>query len=118
MANSQQPTNLAIFASGGGSNARKIIEHFKDSSVGRVALVVSNKRNAGVLAIAETHRIPTQIIERQGFYETEEILEVLKTHKIDFIVLAGFLWLVPAYLVRGFPRRILNIHLALLPEFG
>ncbi len=110
--------NIVIFASGGGSNALKIIEHFKDSPVGKVALVVSNKRNAGVLTIAEAHRIPTHIIERQGFYETEEMLEVLKTHKIDFIVLAGFLWLVPAYLVRAFPRRILNIHPALLPKFG
>ncbi|MFN0173754.1 MAG: phosphoribosylglycinamide formyltransferase [Saprospiraceae bacterium] len=119
MSESPRPeTKLAIFASGGGSNARKIIEHFKDSTVGRVALVVSNKRNAGVLTIAETHEIPTQIIERQGFYETEEILEILKAHKIDFVVLAGFLWLVPTYLVRAFPRRILNIHPALLPKFG
>ena len=111
-------TNFAIFASGGGSNARKIIEHFKGSSVGRVALVVSNKANAGVLSIAEEHGIPTQIIDRQGFYETEQILELLKEHKIGFVVLAGFLWLVPGYLVRAFPRRILNIHPALLPKFG
>jgi len=118
MANSQQPALIAIFASGGGSNALKIIEHFKDSSVGRVALVVSNKRNAGVLAIAEAYGIPTHIIERQGFYETKEILKVLKAHQIEFVVLAGFLWLVPAYLVKAFPRRILNIHPALLPKFG
>jgi len=118
MANSQQPALIAIFASGGGSNARKIIEYFKDSSVGRVALVVSNKRNAGVLAIAEAYGIPTHIIERQGFYETKEILKVLKAHQIEFVVLAGFLWLVPAYLVKAFPRRILNIHPALLPKFG
>lgn len=111
-------TNIALFASGGGSNARKIIEHFKGSSVARVALVVSNKPNAGVLAIAAEHGIPTQIIDRQGFYETEGILEVLEKQKIDFVVLAGFLWLVPGYLVRAFPRRMLNIHPALLPKFG
>jgi len=111
-------TNIALFASGGGSNARKIIEYFEGSSVGRVALVVSNKPNAGVLAIAAEHGIPTQIIVRRGFYETEEILEVLEKQKIDFVVLAGFLWLVPEYLVRAFPRRMLNIHPALLPKFG
>ena len=111
-------TNIALFASGGGSNARKIIEYFKDSSVGYVDLVLSNKPNAGVLAIAKEHGIPTQVIDRHGFYETEEILEVLKEHKIGLVVLAGFLWMVPGYLVRAFPRRMLNIHPALLPKFG
>jgi len=110
--------NIAIFASGGGSNARKIIEYFKDSQVGRVALVVSNKANAGVLAMAAEHEITTQIIDRQGFYETEGILKILQEDKINFVVLAGFLWLVPGYLVRAFPHRILNIHPALLPKFG
>ena len=116
--NVSKPINIAIFASGGGSNARKIIEYFEGSLVGHIALVISNKSQAGVLAIAEAHRIPTQIIDRQGFYETDDVLDVLKKHKIDFVVLAGFLWLVPAYLVRAFPRRILNIHPALLPKYG
>jgi len=111
-------TNIAIFASGGGSNARKIIEHFKDSSVGRVTLVVSNKLKAGVLSIAEEYGIPTQVIDRPTFYESEEILKVMEKHPIDFVVLAGFLWLVPGYLVRAFPHRILNIHPALLPKYG
>jgi len=111
-------THLAVFASGGGSNARKIIEFFQDSKVIRVALIVSNKQNAGVIAIASEYDIPTQIIDRHGFYETEEILGILKQHKIDFVALAGFLWLVPSYLVRAFPKRILNIHPALLPKFG
>ncbi|MDO8368283.1 MAG: phosphoribosylglycinamide formyltransferase [Saprospiraceae bacterium] len=118
MLEKHKPSNIAIFASGGGSNARKIMEHFKDSSVGQVTLVVSNRRNAGVLAIAEEHGIPTQIIDRQGFYETEEILGVLKEHQIDWVALAGFLWLIPAYLVRAYPQRMLNIHPALLPKFG
>jgi len=112
------PTNIAIFASGGGSNARKIMEYFQHSALGRVVLVVSNKRNAGVLAIAEEYGVPTQVIDRQMFYEKTEILELLKKHEVGFIALAGFLWLVPAYLVRAFPRRILNIHPALLPKFG
>ncbi|MFN0034974.1 MAG: formyltransferase family protein, partial [Saprospiraceae bacterium] len=69
-------------------------------------------------SIAAEHGIPAQIIDRPGFYDTEEILDVLKKHEIGLVVLAGFLWLVPGYLVRAFPRRILNIHPALLPKFG
>lgn len=111
-------TNIAIFASGGGSNARKIIEHFQHSEVARVVLVVSNKRNAGVLAIAGEYGIPTEIIDRQGFYEGDGILDVLSKYGVGFIALAGFLWLVPAYLVQAYPRRIVNIHPALLPKFG
>lgn len=114
----QKTTKIAIFASGGGSNARKIIEYFKDSPVGEVALVVSNKRNAGVLDIAEGQGIPTHIMDRQGFYDSEVILDTLKQHEIDLVVLAGFLWLVPGYLVRAFPGKILNIHPALLPKYG
>ncbi len=118
MVNSQHPTHIAIFASGGGSNARKIIKHFKDSTVGHVVLLVSNKRNAGVLAIAQAHGISTQIIDRNGFYETENMLKILEDHRIGLVVLAGFLWLVPTYLVRAYPKRMLNIHPALLPKFG
>jgi phosphoribosylglycinamide formyltransferase-1 len=118
MVNSKSITQIAVFASGGGSNALKIIEYFKHSEVARVALVVSNKQNAGVLSIAAEHGIPTQIIDRQGFYETEELLDILKRFEINFVVLAGFLWLAPGYLVRAFSRKILNIHPALLPKFG
>lgn len=110
--------HIAIFASGGGSNARKIIEHFKGSEIARVTLVVSNKREAGVLAIAEEHGIPAAVIGRKQFYETEEVLTLLRAHDIHFVALAGFLWLVPAYLVRAFPRRMLNVHPALLPKYG
>ena len=111
-------TRMAIFASGGGSNARKIMEYFKDSTVAEVALVFSNKKNAGVLDIAREHEIPTKLIERQSFYDSTELLEELSKRDIRFIVLAGFLWLVPAYLVRAFQGRILNIHPALLPKYG
>jgi phosphoribosylglycinamide formyltransferase-1 len=116
--NQSRLANIAIFASGGGSNARKIIEYFKQSEVAQVVLVVSNKPKAGVLDIAAEHGIPTQIIDRQGFYETEAILGVLKEYSVDFIALAGFLWLVPGYLVRAFPGRVVNIHPALLPKYG
>jgi phosphoribosylglycinamide formyltransferase-1 len=110
--------HLALFASGTGSNARKIIEYFDKSASVRVAWVVSNKRDAGVLHIASEHNIPVQVIEREEFFHTENLLSALKERRIDFIVLAGFLWLVPAYLVRAFPKRIVNIHPALLPKFG
>ncbi|MBK9337708.1 MAG: phosphoribosylglycinamide formyltransferase [Lewinellaceae bacterium] len=110
--------HIAIFASGTGSNARKIIDHFAHSPNVHVALVVSNKPDAGVLHIAREHGVPTHLINRKSFYETEELLAVLAEHQVDFIVLAGFLWLVPASLVRAFPRRIVNIHPALLPMYG
>lgn len=111
-------TNIAIFASGGGSNAQKIMEHFKNSATGKVALVVSNKKQAGVLAIAESYHVPTLLIDRPTFYESEEILLILKKYNIEFIALAGFLWLAPGYLVKAFPRKIVNIHPALLPKYG
>lgn len=110
--------HIAIFASGGGSNARKIIEYFAESPEVKVALIVSNKKDAGVLDIARAHQIPTQIIGRQMFYETEDLLEILRQYHIDFIVLAGFLWLIPAWLVRHYQLRMVNIHPALLPKYG
>ncbi|MCC7466581.1 MAG: phosphoribosylglycinamide formyltransferase [Saprospiraceae bacterium] len=109
---------MAIFASGGGSNARKIMEYFKHSTVAEVALVVSNKKDAGVLEIAREHGIPTMLIDRKSFYDATELLEELNRRHIQFLVLAGFLWLVPAYLVKAFPGKILNIHPALLPKYG
>ena len=112
------PKHLAIFASGTGSNARRIIEFFHASPEAQVVLVVSNKREAGVLDIAREHTIPTLIVDRSSFCETTDLLAVLRDHQVDFIVLAGFLWLIPPYLVRAFPRRIINIHPALLPKFG
>ncbi len=110
---------LAILASGGGSNARRIIEHFEQKGCGiEVALVVSNKKEAGVLGVAQEHGIESLIIDRKTFFETEILLDELKSCEIDFIALAGFLWLVPGYLVEAFPKRMLNIHPALLPKFG
>ena len=109
---------LAIFASGAGSNARQIIEFFRSSPERKVVLIVSNKRQAGVLDIAREHGIPTYVIDRQAFYETQEVLSALREHQVDFIALAGFLWLIPTYLIQAFPRKIVNIHPALLPKFG
>jgi phosphoribosylglycinamide formyltransferase-1 len=110
--------NIAIFASGTGSNALKIIEHFKDSDALRVALVVSNKPDASVLQMASAHQIPTAILNRRDFYDTPLLLDTLSQHGITHIVLAGFLWLVPSYLTKAFPNKIMNIHPALLPKYG
>jgi len=109
---------IAIFASGGGSNARKIIEYFENKPDIRVRLVISNKSTAPVLDMAKRYDIDTLILNRRSFYETEDLLNQLEESQIDFIALAGFLWLVPAYLVRAFPRRMVNIHPALLPKYG
>lgn len=110
--------NIAIFASGTGSNARRIMEHFEQSTLARVALVVSNKADAGVLDIAREYGVPTALVSRPAFAETESLLAVLHEHRVDFIVLAGFLWLIPRYLVGAYAGRIVNIHPALLPKFG
>jgi phosphoribosylglycinamide formyltransferase 1 len=108
--------NIAIFASGGGSNALKIIEHFHESTDIKVALIVSNQSNAGVLSIATAYGIPFLVIEKTYFHNSQTFLEDLKSVDIQYIVLAGFLLLVPNYLVTSFP--IINIHPALLPKYG
>lgn len=110
--------HLAIFASGTGTNARKIIEHFEKHPNIQVALIISNKSTAPVLDIAKEFAIDTHVINRHDFYETEDILKKMNAYRIDFVVLAGFLWLIPLYLVRKFENRIVNIHPALLPKYG
>ena len=110
--------HIAIFASGTGSNATKIVEYFADNKNIRVSLIVSNKAEAGVLKMAKANDIPTHIISRTDFYKTEDILKRFKAYHVDFVVLAGFLWLIPSYLVESFPHRIVNIHPALLPAYG
>ncbi len=110
--------SIAIFASGSGTNAQKIMEHFDNHPAIRVTLVLSNKPDAPVLLRAANFFIPTHVFSRQDFYETNEVINQLTDHQIDYIVLAGFLWLVPVSLIRAFPGRIVNIHPALLPKFG
>lgn len=109
---------IAIFASGSGSNAQKIIEHFKGGKVAEVAIILSNKPDAYVLERADNHEIPTHVFDRQEFYETDRVVRLLQNLEIDLILLAGFLWLVPQNLIDAFPDRIINIHPALLPKYG
>ena len=110
--------NIAIFASGDGSNAQNIIDYFKSSTNVKVALVVSNRSTANVLNRAKKASIPTLLIDRTSFYETQETIDHLISANIDLIVLAGFLWMIPESLVKAFPDKIVNIHPALLPKFG
>lgn len=109
---------IAIFASGSGTNAQKLMEHFKDNPKAEVALILSNNPGAYVLQRADSFEIPTHVIDRNEFYNTDHILELLKSLNIDLIVLAGFLWLIPENLISNFPGRIINIHPALLPKYG
>ncbi len=111
-------THLAVFASGTGSNARCIVDFLAQSPCARVRLVVSNKPQAPVLAMARERDIPTLVVDRAYFYESERLLDVLAEYDIGFIALAGFLWLVPPYLVRAYWRRMVNLHPALLPAYG
>jgi phosphoribosylglycinamide formyltransferase 1 len=111
-------TQLAIFASGVGTNAQKIIDHFRNHSSIKVALILCNKPNAGVLTIAQKENIPFVIIEKEKFSSGEFYLSILKEKKIDFLVLAGFLWKLPVELIKSYPKKIINIHPALLPKYG
>ena len=117
-ATTQAVTNIAIFASGAGSNAQKIIDHFRNSDTVRISVIVCNKQGAGVLAIAANENIPVLFIEKEQFFRGHSYLDELRGKKVDLIVLAGFLWKIPGNLIRAFPRRIINIHPALLPRFG
>ena len=108
---------IIIFASGAGSNAQKIIDHFKENNGIKVVLVVCNNPNAGVFQIASKENIPVLMIEKKLFTDTGYLPEI-KKYQPDLIVLAGFLWKIPGILVSFFPQKIINIHPALLPAHG
>lgn len=112
---------LAIFASGSGSNAEQIINHFHDGQSNleaRVVLVLTNKPEAFVLERARRLGVESQVFDRATFYQSNEIVDMLRNRHIDLVVLAGFLWLVPENLIKAFSNRIVNIHPALLPKYG
>ncbi len=109
---------IAIFASGSGSNAQKIMEHFKRSSEAEVVLILTNNPQAYVLQRADNFEVPSHIFTRNEFYNTDDVIKLLKNLQVDLIVLAGFLWLVPLSLLKAFPNKIINLHPALLPKFG
>lgn len=112
------PQNLIIFASGTGSNAKAIVDHFRDHPTVCITLIVSNKPNAGVLNLARKEQIPTLILDKEQFFRGTGYVEELRTHQPSLIILAGFLWKLPPALVQAFPGQIINIHPALLPKYG
>ncbi len=110
--------HIAIFASGTGTNALNIIKYFSSHPQIKVAKVLSNNPQAYVLEAAAKAGVSTHTFNRQDFYQSDQILELLRESNIQWIVLAGFLWLVPVNMTKAFPNRIINIHPALLPKFG
>lgn len=110
--------NIAILASGSGTNAENIINFFSNKNSARVRIVLSNRRDAYVLKRAARHNVKSVFFDRNEFYTEGSILNLLHSGKIDFIVLAGFLWLVPDAILKEYDRRIVNIHPALLPGYG
>src|ERR1700752_5348340 len=111
--------NVALFASGEGTNAENLINHFSTSKEVKIKLVVTNNAEAGIVKRAETHKKNIQIISKEALSNyTDQIIDFLQTEKVDLIVLAGFLLLVPEKLIKAFPQRIINIHPALLPLHG
>ena len=111
-------TKVAIFVSGSGTNCENIIRYFKDSEEVRIRLVVSNKADAYALVRAQNQGVPTAVITKQDFNDQEKMTSLLKEYDIQFIVLAGFLLIVPDFLIEAYDRRMINIHPALLPKYG
>ncbi|MDX9928637.1 MAG: phosphoribosylglycinamide formyltransferase [Bacteroidales bacterium] len=109
---------IAIFASGSGSNAENIITHFSTGKNADVVALFVNNPNAGVIIRAARLSVPVVLFDRNDLYGSGKVLEQLRILEVDFIVLAGFLWLIPGDLLDSFRGRIVNIHPALLPDFG
>ena len=108
---------IAILASGAGSNAANIIQHFKNTSV-QISLVACNNADAGVFQIAKNNQIDSILLTKDNFKTSDQFVNELQARKIDLVILAGFLWLIPVNFVNAFKDRIINIHPALLPKFG
>ena len=110
--------NIAIFASGSGTNCENLIKHFADSESVNCALVVSNKPDAFALVRAKHLGVPTAVTPKADLHNPDVMLPLLRQYNIGFIVLAGWLPLIPDFLIDAFPHRIINIHPALLPKYG
>lgn len=108
---------IAIFASGEGTNTQHLIDYFKGTNV-KIALILCNNPKANVLNRARNSGIPALLINKEEFYNGDNVLKRLAAEKIDLIVCAGFLWKIPDTLLQAYPGKIVNIHPALLPKFG
>jgi len=110
--------NIAVFVSGSGTNCENLIRYFMNTDNIRVALVVSNKPEAYALVRAQRLNVPTAVVTKAELNNEDVMMPLLQQHAVGMIVLAGFLPLVPDFLVEAFPRRIINIHPSLLPKYG
>lgn len=110
--------NIALFASGNGTNVQQIAEYFQGSKEVNVDCVVVNKKNIYVIERAKNLNIPCFYFNREDFYESDKVLNLMQERKIDYIILAGFLWLIPTNLLQAYNNKIVNIHPALLPKYG
>lgn len=113
-----KPTRIAILASGGGSNARKIIEYFAESHTAEVVLLASNNSQSGIFTFGPESDLPCVHLSKEQHRDADFLLGLFKAYKVDLIILAGYLKLIPSKLIEAFPRHILNIHPSLLPKFG
>jgi phosphoribosylglycinamide formyltransferase-1 len=109
---------IVIFASGSGSNALNLIQYFNQGSEAKVVAVFSNKKEAGVVQKAIDNQVDVVCFNRHDFYQSNNVIEMVKSHQPDIIVLAGFLWLVPENFIQAFEGLIINLHPSLLPKFG
>jgi phosphoribosylglycinamide formyltransferase-1 len=109
---------IVVLASGNGTNAERIITFFRENGLAEVTLVITNNPKAGILERCKRLGVKSKIASREDFYTCNQVLEWLKNEQPDLIVLAGFLWLIPAEIIRAFRDRIINIHPALLPAYG
>jgi phosphoribosylglycinamide formyltransferase-1 len=111
-------SKIAIFASGGGTNAEEIMKYFQNHPLAEVVLLLSNNPEAYALQRAKKFNVPIRVFDKQQWRESEVVLEWLKEKQVTHVVLAGFLWLIPAYLIKAYPTQIINIHPSLLPKHG
>lgn len=110
--------NIAIFVSGSGSNCENIIQYFQNNKQANIALVVSNRSDAYALVRAQRLNVPTKVLPKADFNNQEMVMKLMVDYRIDFIVLAGFLLMIPNWLISAYQHRMINLHPALLPKFG
>ena len=110
--------NVAIFVSGSGTNCESVIRHFQNSESVKISLVLSNRQDAYAIVRATNLGVPAVVVPKRDFMDESKLMPLLRQFGIDFIVLAGFLLVIPDYLIEAYPRRIINLHPALLPKFG
>lgn len=110
--------NIAIFVSGSGSNCENIIQYFQNNKQANMALVVSNRSDAYALVRAQRLNVPTKVLPKADFNNQEMVMKLMVDYRIDFIVLAGFLLMIPDWLISAYQHRMINLHPALLPKFG